>query len=187
MATGAASKTTRFGKSTIMPSPGLRSIISERDHPASGDHTNSLYRYNTITSCLNKMDLGISVGMKGWFPDIDTFGGSIINNSVSGAAINLDIYGYHDGTVNNNTLSNPQGSFAGIGANYAAAEVANVCMQPGWVVRAVNIVGVSTWDTGEVLSSTCRGGTGTQSLLPGATPSSFSVPAGWQVYSYAGV
>ena len=125
-----------------------------------GDHTNSFYQNNTITSSLNQLDTGLNVGMHGWFTDRDTFGGSIINNTVSGAAINLDIYGYHDGTVNNNTLSNPQGSFAGFGANYAAAEVANTCMQPGWVVRAVNIVGDSTWDTGEVLSSTCTGGSG---------------------------
>jgi hypothetical protein len=146
-----------------------------------GDHTNSFYQNNTITSSLNQLDMGLNVGMHGWFTDRDTFGGSVINNTVSGAAINLDIYGYHDGTVNNNTLSNPQGSFAGFGTNYAAAVVANTCMQPGWVVRAVNIVEVSTWDTGEVLSSTCGGGSGTQSLLPGATPSSFSVHTGGQV------
>ena len=116
-----------------------------------------MYQNNTITSALNQLDLGISVGMHGWFPDRDTFGGSIINNSVSGARINLDIYGYRDGTVNDNTISSPQGSFFGFGANYAAANVTNTCLQLGWVVKAVSIVNSSTSDAEEIIASTCGG------------------------------
>jgi hypothetical protein len=134
-----------------------------------GDHTNSLYQNNTITSALNQLDLGISVGMHGWFSDRDTFGGSIINNSVSGARINLDIYGYHDGTVNNNTISSPQGSFFGFGANYAATNVTNTCLQLGWVVKAVSIVNSSTSDTEETITSTCGG------LPPSPPPTSASL------------
>ncbi len=98
-----------------------------------GDHTNSLYQNNTITSALNQLDLGISVGMHGWFPDRDTFGGSIINNSVSGARINLNIYGYRDGTVNDNTISSPQGSFFGFGANCNAAANVTEHVPPAWL------------------------------------------------------
>jgi hypothetical protein len=154
-----------------------------------GDHMNSLYQNNTITSALNQLDLGISVGMHGWFPDRDTFGGSIINNSVSGARISLDIYGYHDGTVNNNAISNPQGSFFGFGANYAAANVSNTCLQLGWVVKAVSIVNSSTSDTEETITSTCGGS-------PPSPPSSSSSPcmpgtrlmmrAAWPVMTWSG-
>jgi hypothetical protein len=147
-----------------------------------GDHTNSWYQNNTITSALNQLDLGISVGMHGWFPDRDTFGGSIINNSVSGARINLDIYGYHDGTINNNTISNSQGSFFGFGANYVAAHVTNTCLQFGWVVKAVSIVNSSTSDAEEIITSAC--GAYPQVLLPRHPRS--RLPLAWPVTAWSG-
>jgi hypothetical protein len=115
-----------------------------------GDHRGSVFQNNTISSAPNQLELGISVGMNPWGVS-GTVSGSIINNIVSGAQVNLAVDGYSNGTVNNNALSNPQG---GCALNYTVSNTTNVCLQPGWAVKSVQL-GTMCTDTEQVITSTC--------------------------------
>jgi len=119
--------------------------------PDGGNHTGSVFQNNAISSAPNLLELGISVGMNPWGVS-GTVSGSIINNTVSGAQVNLAVDGYSNGTVNSNTLSSPQG---GCALNYTVSNVTNVCLQPGWAVKSVQL-GTMCTDTGQVITSTCN-------------------------------
>jgi hypothetical protein len=107
-----------------------------------GDHSGAVYRNNTITSGYSRLDFGMTIGMHPWFPELDTRYGSVLNNTVSGAVVNLAVDGYSFGTIEGNDLSNPQGSFShnvncpNFTANYTVAHVNQVSLQPGWESRS---------------------------------------------------
>jgi len=118
------------------------------DQEGRGDHTDAIFQNNTITSSLfdagreNGLDFGISVGIHPWFP-LQTQRGTVTNNSVSGAVVNLAVDGYADGTITGNTLGATQGQFSHFincqipfppgYAGYTVAHTQGATLQAGWV------------------------------------------------------
>ncbi len=120
-----------------------------------GIHTGSRFQGNTITSGLNFLESGIAVGAHPWNPAQATSGGEVKFNTVSGAIVNLLVDGYSNGTVDNNTLSAPQGSVGNCSArNFTVAHTTNTCLQCGWTVRQWH--NGSCAGTGEVIQSNCH-------------------------------
>jgi parallel beta-helix repeat protein len=106
-------------------------------HEGAGTHYGSVFRNNSITSGLSRMDFGISAGFHPWDERLEVWGGEILNNTVTGAAVNLAVDGYHAGTITGNALSNPQGVFVSkprctLVANYANAH-SDGNFQSGWI------------------------------------------------------
>ena len=61
-----------------------------------GDHTGSVYENNSVTSAYNMLGIGILLGAHPWSTDPGddvTNAGTVINNSSSGAVINLMVEG----------------------------------------------------------------------------------------------
>jgi parallel beta-helix repeat protein len=120
-----------------------------------GNHAGSIFQSNTITSGLNLLDFGISVGIHPWDASLATSGGTVRFNTVSGARVNLAVDGYSNGTVDGNTLSSPQGSLGGCGAtNYSVGHTTGSCLQCGWTVRSWH--GFTCQSTGETIGSSCH-------------------------------
>ncbi len=134
----------RFVDNTITQS-GVRAFAGLAVHnfaaEGKGDQTDAVYQRNTITSSLNGLDFGISIGIHPWFPADETQYGLISDNTASGAVVNLAVDGYAFGTVRNNTLSNAQGNFShnvncpNFRANYTVAHARSADLQPGGVSK----------------------------------------------------
>jgi hypothetical protein len=85
-----------------------------------GDHTGSVYERNSVTSAYNMLGIGILLGAHPWSSapgDDVTNAGTVINNSSSGAVINLMVEGIANiQNMYGNTTSNHQGTH-GVGTN----------------------------------------------------------------------
>lgn len=108
-----------------------------------GNHAGSVYRRNTITSGLDRLAFGIVVGNEPWHPAASGFvghAGVVENNTVSGAVVNIAVVGISGGRIQNNQLSNPQGT-TGFGCALPARNFtawwfgAAVLLPPDWVPR----------------------------------------------------
>jgi hypothetical protein len=87
------------------------------------------------------MAFGIAVGYEPWWHEgngLDAFtpdAGSITNNTISGAVVNLAIEGIGAGYVADNTMSGHQGSFGfgcSLSMDYSAHFFGTATIQPGW-------------------------------------------------------
>lgn len=106
-----------------------------------GPTTLSTVSGNVITSVLNKMSFGISVGIHAWSTLSTTVGGTVTGNTVSGAFVNLEVDGVSGATVTGNTLSGAQGTplcGASPAQNFTsyAPHVASSTIQAGSVSRS---------------------------------------------------
>ena len=91
----------------------------------SGDQSGSVYSNNQIGSYEDMMAFGLMVGMHPWNPSLTVVdAGSVVENEIDGAVINLAIDGISDGLVDDNTTSNAQGTvgFNGCANSYAGEE-----------------------------------------------------------------
>jgi hypothetical protein len=80
-----------------------------------GDHSGTTYQYNEITAYNDdKLAFGIMVGSEPWYyyNRFVTHAGSVVNNSVDGAVVELAIDGIGDGYIMDNTLGTPLGTLA---------------------------------------------------------------------------
>jgi hypothetical protein len=157
-----------------------------------GDQTDAVYRDNIITSAFyapgqNGLDFGISAGIHPWFPTDSTRRGSIVNNSVSGAVVNLAVDGYYDGLIRDNQLGSFQGTFsffinctipfpAGF-AGYTVAHADGSTLQPGFVGMSFDggtcsLVNASSTGTPVPLPTLTPSNTGTSTPEPGTTDTS---------------
>jgi hypothetical protein len=101
-----------------------------------GDHTGSTYSGNTISSGLDKLQIGVMVGHHPWDKNAwASNGGSVTSNSASGAVFNLVVEGIEAGTVDSNSLGNAQGTRSTCQFRpqvYTAYHYGTATLQPGW-------------------------------------------------------
>jgi hypothetical protein len=106
-----------------------------------GDHSGSTYRNNTIESGPGQMAFGLVVGQEPWwhpaFPDMFVpNAGTITENSISGAVVNLAIDGIGAGYIHGNTAVNSWGTFGffcrSVTANYTAHYFGAADIDGGW-------------------------------------------------------
>jgi hypothetical protein len=104
-----------------------------------GNHVGSEYWGNRIHGDAdNRLGIGLLVGFHPWDANIWlTCAGYVHDNVIDGAGINLQIEGINAGTIVNNSMSNPRGTWAGpdcqIGPiNYAAWHFGSATFQDGW-------------------------------------------------------
>ena len=126
-----------------------------------GDHSGSNFRYNTLSSGSGGMAFGIMVGFEPWWdPSPDngfvTDAGSVTNNTVSGAVVNLAIDGIGNGYVSGNTLSSNQGTWGygcTVSMEYSSHFIGGATIDSGLgvsgararsICRKVNATAVST-------------------------------------------
>jgi hypothetical protein len=105
-----------------------------------GDHTGTVVQNNQINSGTNLMSFGLSLGMHPWGgTNLNTtaMNGTVSQNSVSGAVVDLQVDGVSGLTVSGNTLSSPSGTPGcnGSTASYTAAHYTNSTLDPGWTAR----------------------------------------------------
>lgn len=106
-----------------------------------GDHADSVYRDNTIVSSLNSMAIGLMVGTHPWDTRrVVKDAGTVTENDVSGAVVNLAVDGIERGSVRANRTSGARG-IRGIGlcplsAEYTAAHYGEASLQSGAIARA---------------------------------------------------
>jgi hypothetical protein len=103
-----------------------------------GNHAGSTYSGNNISSGLDKLGIGIMVGHHPWTA-LNTLAdaGSVLNNTASGAVINLAVEGITGGgggTVSGNTVSGAQRQNAGLFAcpvsnNYTVFHTGSASLQ----------------------------------------------------------
>lgn len=108
-----------------------------------GDYTGGTVSGNTIVASYNRMGFGLSLGMHPWGvpPDTRTIGGTVSNNNVSGAVVNVAVDGSNGITVVGNTIGAAQGTpLCGLGGPtpYAvnSAHTLSSTLQAGWVGRS---------------------------------------------------
>jgi hypothetical protein len=86
----------------------------------------------------DRLGIGIMVGFHAWDPNIWlTYAGYVHDNTIDGAGINLDIDGINAGTIVNNSMSNPRGTWSGPNCqlgplDYAAWHFGSATIQDGW-------------------------------------------------------
>ncbi|MBI2062126.1 MAG: hypothetical protein HYT64_00300 [Candidatus Yanofskybacteria bacterium] len=107
---------------------------------ASGDHSGSSFRGNTIySSSPNRMSMGISVGSHMWNKDVwVSNAGEVKDNTVYGADVNIVVDGIRGGTVANNNFRNPV-RVASDNCNHSGYDyivnsphAIGAILQPGW-------------------------------------------------------
>jgi hypothetical protein len=101
-----------------------------------GDHTGTVVQNNTITAGTNLMSFGLSLGMHPWGgTNLNTtaMGGTVSQNSVTGAVVDLQVDGVSGLTVTGNTLSAPSGTPGCNGSThlYTVAHDTNSTLDPG--------------------------------------------------------
>ena len=127
---------------------------------ADADHTGSRFQGNTIIpTSPNTLGFSISVGGEPWSQGLSV-GGTISNNTISGADINLAVEGYRNGTITGNMMPSPGGD---CNQDYTVSDTSNACLQSGWFTASAS-VGGSCSPTGEVITSTCGTNPTTPSL-----------------------
>jgi hypothetical protein len=105
-----------------------------------GDHSGTTVTNNRITSGTNLMSFGLSLGMHPWGGAnlmTTAMGGSITQNTVSGAVVDLQVDGVSGMTVTGNTLSSPSGTpgCGGSTALYTVAHDTGCTLDPGSTAR----------------------------------------------------
>jgi parallel beta-helix repeat protein len=100
---------------------------------------NAQYRYNTISSGYNLEAFGLVVGYHPWSNgslfDLDEIG-TVRNNNIQGAVVNLAIDGIQSGLITGNTMSGHQGNDGwgcSLTYNYTAGDYGSASLQSGWV------------------------------------------------------
>jgi len=75
-------------------------------HPPAGggDHTGTVVSGNKISSPAHRISLGLSLGMHPWDPSGTAVGGTVRDNAVGGAVINIAVDGVKDMSVTGNTF-----------------------------------------------------------------------------------
>jgi parallel beta-helix repeat protein len=104
----------------------------------SSDSPGTVISGNQITSLYNMMSIGLLVGSHPWTTDPSQaigYAGQVVNNTISGAVIDLVVEGIGDGYVAGNSVSGSQGD-NGLNANcygydYTAWHAGNANIQPG--------------------------------------------------------
>jgi hypothetical protein len=105
-----------------------------------GDHTGTSVKGNQITAGTNLMSFGLSLGMHPWGGTnlmTTATGGTIMQNTVSGAVVDLQVDGVAGMTVTGNTLSSPSGTpgCGGSTALYTVAHDTGCTLDPGSTAR----------------------------------------------------
>lgn len=133
-------------------------IVNERKHAFAGlnvgnfndngNHSGSVYAENRISARKNMLIWGLQLGSHPWSVDTQVSdAGSVFDNRISGAMVNLHVDGVGKGRLYGNVFSNPQGTY-GYGCpdaaggdccrtpvDYAAADFGQLDLQPGYVSR----------------------------------------------------
>ncbi len=108
-----------------------------------GNHSGSTFSNNIINSGFNLMGFGLIVGAETWHTSRRTANvGTVQDNGISGAVINLGVDGVDGGTVTGNTMSSAQGTRGyafcnGLPALDFAADHngPGLSLQAGWTTR----------------------------------------------------
>lgn len=104
-----------------------------------GNHWNSDYSGNTVTSELDKLGFGIIAGFHPWDPAVPVpDAGSTAHNSSTGAVVNLAIDGIDAGSVQSNSWSGAGGTRGfncDIAADYTAGHFGASSIQNGYACR----------------------------------------------------
>ncbi|MBI4348035.1 MAG: right-handed parallel beta-helix repeat-containing protein [Elusimicrobia bacterium] len=100
-----------------------------------GDHPGSIYRRNTVVSGKDKTAFGLIVGAHPWDAKlVMADAGTVTENTIRGAVVNLAIDGIAKGRVAGNTFVDPQGTqmmgSCRKGANYTAAHFGRATIEP---------------------------------------------------------
>jgi hypothetical protein len=134
----------------VSPSPGCRIINNSFSNVArhvlaaqgtpNGDFSNALISGNSISAASNMLSIGIAVGSHEWFPDHYTLGGTISNNTITGAVVNMIVDGANGVVVTGNVFGTAQGTprCGGSATNYVVApnpHVVSSQVQTGYVSR----------------------------------------------------
>lgn len=103
--------------------------------PHNGDHSGSTYGPNTVGSSVDQLAFGVIVGIHPWDTTVSNpSAGTVQNNNIQGAVVNLAVDGIGDGTVTGNATSIPQGTNGygcTIADNYTSAHFGVASLQPG--------------------------------------------------------
>jgi len=104
-----------------------------------GNQVGSEYWNNSIHGDADdRLGIGLMVGFDPWDSSVQlTYAGYVHDNVIDGAGINLVIEGIDAGTIVNNSMSNPRGTWAGVDCqkgplNYTAWDFGSATIQPGW-------------------------------------------------------
>jgi hypothetical protein len=105
-----------------------------------GNHSGSVIQFNSIESSqVDSLGIGLLVGYHPWDANIKlSNAGSVVDNTITGAVINLLIEGVTDGTIDRNSVSGATGFWSGPGdchvsANYGVGyDGAGSVFQGGW-------------------------------------------------------
>ncbi len=123
-----------------------------------GDHAGITYDSNTIYSDEDMMSFGLIAGFEPWFNGLVSSAhgfvsdaGSITNNEIEGAVVNLAIEGIADGYVSGNTMYNNRGDWgfgcSSISEQYTAHYFGQASIQNGWSPKWFFRGGCGEWDT----------------------------------------
>lgn len=102
-----------------------------------GDHWGGVYEGNTVESGMNQIVIGILIGSHPWEPSVGVYNaGTVINNSSTGAIINMVVEGIEDiQAMYGNSTSGAQGDQSTAanchGHEYTANHFNNAAIQPG--------------------------------------------------------
>ena len=127
-----------------------------------GDHGANTIEYNTVESGYEGMAFGLVVGFAPWWDtsqgeaDIRWVfdAGTIVNNTISGAVVNLAIEGIDDGTILYNSVSGSDGnwhlgSLCNAGSyDFTAHRMGDATVQGGWDAVWFELDRCGEWDTG---------------------------------------
>jgi hypothetical protein len=107
-----------------------------------GDHAGNIYRFNTISSGLNKMAFGLVLGLHPWNhqqADQVSNAGSTTGNNSTGAVVNLAIDGITGGNFSGNSGPGSRGTngygACSLASDYTAGDFGGASIQAGWVPR----------------------------------------------------
>lgn len=98
-----------------------------------GDHTGTVVKSNHISSGPGLMTFGLSIGMHSWAPTTTAKGGTVTNNVVTGALVDLQVDGVDGVTVSGNAIGTTSGApgCGGTAAAYTTAHATTSNLQSG--------------------------------------------------------
>jgi hypothetical protein len=121
------------------------SIGSDKDN---SDFSGTVVENNTVEVGFDRSPTGINVGPHIANPSVVvTNAGTIRNNTISGAVVNLLIDGIQAGSIVNNTMSNHQGSYllpCGSSADFTAGHFGSATLSGGWTCWVYDGCGCAT-------------------------------------------
>lgn len=117
------------------------------DHENS-DFTGSVVEGNTVEVGFDKSPTGINIGPHIANPSVVvTNAGTIRNNVISGAVVNLAVDGIQAGTIVNNAVANHQGTYllpCGTSADFTAGHFGGATLSGGWICWVYDGCGCAT-------------------------------------------